>query len=150
MLTFRDNAYLTSIIYSVQKTTPPFRVYPAGRSPTTTQKIGLTSLQIGMFPTILPKKTLLLLFICSFWIWSKCFFHRQGFLYSGEWGGGGGASPLSPVKNLLTHPPGKIPQIGSTIVCTFPATRGFWERGWWHFSGGSSFYIKSIVISEIK
>ena len=48
MLTFRDNACSTSIIYSVQKTTPPFRVYPAGRSLTTTQKMQFLNL-IKMF-----------------------------------------------------------------------------------------------------
>ena len=126
MLTFRVNAYLTSIRYSVQKTTPPFRVYPAGRSPTTTQKIGLTSLQIGMFPTILPKKTLLLLFICSFCIWSKCFFHRQGFLYSGEWGGRGvGGIPLFARQKLANSPTWKNSPNRLHHSVHFPSNKGF-------------------------
>ena len=113
MLTFKDSACSTSIIYSVQKTTPPFRVSPAGRYLTTTEKFGLISPQIGMFPTILPKNTAFAIYV-QFLNLVKMFLPLTGF--SLLWGMGG--IPPFTSQNLLIHPPGKIPQIGSTKVRT--------------------------------
>ena len=110
-----DTPWLTSIIYtghSVQKATPPFRVSSVWRSHITSQKFGLSSSQIGMYPTILAKKYCFAIYM-QFLLMVKMFVPPTGFsLMSGM-----GGDP-SPAKNLLIPPTGKIPPVDSIIVCT--------------------------------
>ena len=125
----------------MQKATPPFRVSPGERSPTTSQTFGLSSPQIGIVPYYFGQKHC---FATQFLIIVKMFLPLTGL--SLLWGMGGDPPPA---KNLLIHPPGKTPPVDSTIVCT-PFLLGGWTSYQIFKKGGlkGSQFLKGVAGKE--
>ena len=101
----------------MQKATLPFRVSPSGRSPSPLENLACPPQKLACTLPILAKKHC---FAFQFLIMVKMFLPSTGFSLLLRMVGG-----LPPAKNLFIPPPGKIPPVDSTIVCT-PFLLGGW------------------------